>query len=346
MTTRPQFENDYASIPLATNRRHKDTVFRDLFGSPERKDNALSLYNALNGSRYANPDDLELTTIDNALYMSVKNDVSFLIEEHMVLWEHQSTYNPNMPLRGLSYFDHLYTSWVRRLDRSIYGHELIRLPNPHYTVFYIGREDRPEREEMRLSDAFAVKDGGGDLEVVANVININAGKNPSLMSGCKALADYSRLVELIRMYDRSMGINAAIDAAVNQCISEGVLEDYLKSRRAEVFDMFLTEYDEAETMRQLREEAIRDGQAIGFERGQAEGFEKGQAEGFEKGQAEGRAEGHAEGLSEGRAEGRAEEHAALLSKIAAMIKSGVLSIEDAASGLGIPQDELESALEE
>ena len=113
------------TVPHAS-RIHKDSMFRDLFGSEEHKANALSLYNALNGSHYTNPDDLQLTTLDDVLYMHVKNDISFLIGDEMVLWEHQSTSNPNMPLRGLQYFARLYSALVDSMDANVYGSSLIR----------------------------------------------------------------------------------------------------------------------------------------------------------------------------------------------------------------------------
>lgn len=142
----------------SANRSHKDTVFRDLFGTQEHKANTLSLYNALSGKNYDDPDLLEFTTLDDVLYMSVKNDISFLIDDTMILWEHQSTHNPNMPLRGLTYFARLYTAWVERQDRSIYGHTLIELPTPRYFVFFVGEEDRPDKETMRRLREEAIRE--------------------------------------------------------------------------------------------------------------------------------------------------------------------------------------------
>ena len=251
------------------NRNHKDTIFRDLFGTEENKLNTLSLYNALSGKDYDDPGLLELTTLDNVIYMSVKNDISFLIDDQMILWEHQSTHNPNMPLRGLTYFAHLYTAWVERQDRSIFGRSLIKLPTPRYFVFFVGEEERPDKETMRLSDAFT--SGPGDVEVTITVLNVAAGHNPRLMAACQTLADYAHLVKLIRSYNRYMELRDAIDEAVDYCIAHGVLAEYLRDKKAKVREMFLSEYDEATTMRRLREEAMREGYDEGHDKGYDEG---------------------------------------------------------------------------
>ena len=97
------------------NRAYKDRLFIKIF---ERREDLLSLYNAVNGSDYQNPDELEITTLDNAIYMRMKNDISFLIDGYMSLYEHQSTFNPNMPLRDCLYMLQLYQNYIdsRELD--------------------------------------------------------------------------------------------------------------------------------------------------------------------------------------------------------------------------------------
>lgn len=292
------------------NRNHKDTVFRDLFGTEEHKANALSLYNALSGRDYDDLGLIELTTIDEVLYMSVKNDISFLINDEMILWEHQSTHNPNMPLRGLNYFARLYSVWAERQDRSVYGHVRIPLPTPRYFVFFVGEEDRPDKEVMRLSDAFM--HGPGDVEVTVTVLNVSAGHNQGLMDACKTLADYAYLIHLIRGYSKDMELRYAIDKAVDSCIDQGVLSDYLRDKKAKVRDMFLTEYDEAKTLRQLRDEAIR----------------------------EGRDEGYSKGFSQGRDEGYDAGRLSVLRLILKKIEDGAMSVQDA-HDLGFTDDELE-----
>ncbi len=241
------------------NRRYKDTMFRDLFGSPERKENALELYNALNGTTYDDPDSLEITTLDDVIYLKVKNDVSFLLADEMVLWEHQSTPNPNMPLRGLIYFGRLYSAYAEREGLDLYGGSRLAVPAPRYFVFYAGRGEQPDRETLRLSDMFGGR--GASVEVVCEVVNVNPGHNPEVAAASPTLAGYSHFVGLMREYNvvRGMPLRDAVDRAMDECIAEGHLAEYLREKRAEVRDMFMTEFDE-EKRRQLdRQEGYEDG---------------------------------------------------------------------------------------
>ena len=236
-------------MAATVNRKHKDSMFRDLFGSPERKGNALQLYNALAKTCYTDPADLELTTLDDVIYLSVKNDISFLVGDEMVLFEHQSTHNPNMPLRGLAYFARLYSAYVERAGANLYGSKLIVLPAPRYYVIYSGGSDRPARETLRLSDAF----GGAEasIEVCCEVVNID-GSAGGIAGACPALAGYAFFVGRVREYNRVGGVplEDAVEAAIDDCIATGHLAEYLREKRAEVRDMFLTEYD-AERQREL-----------------------------------------------------------------------------------------------
>lgn len=242
---------------VKTNRKYKDTVFRDLFGSEERKENALSLYNALNGTHYDNPDELELTTLDDVLYMGLRNDVSLLVGDDLSLWEHQSTRNPNMPLRGLKYFARLYAAHVEKNRLNEYGTRLLPLPTPRFVVFYVGGKGEPAAEALRLSDAY---EGEGAIEVTATVINVCSSQSGGLLSECEPLAGYVRLVELVRA-NRSRGLpfDEAIGSAIQQCIDEGMLADYLAWRRSNVIDMFMDEYDEEKIGALFREDGRQEG---------------------------------------------------------------------------------------
>ena len=314
------------------NRRYADTVFRDLFGDESRKANTLSLYNALNGTSYDNVDDLEITTLSGAIYMGFKNDVSFLIDDEMVLWEHQSTYNPNMPLRGLFYFSELYNRFLATRGLNRFSAKRIMLPAPQYFVFYTGRERRPEREVMRLSDSMSI--GGVSLEVTATVLDVHEGSNASIMEACEALAGYAHFIGLVQRTPAAMMTPELVDAAVRQCIADGYLVDYLTERRAEVVNMMLYEWNAEEAIRMIQQEAIEDGLAEGRERGLAEGREQGLAEGREQ------------GLAEGRAEGRAEARTALLGQVSQMISDGLLTIDVATERFGFTEEELKGALGE
>ena len=129
---------------IHVNKKYKDTVFRKLFG--ENKGNALSLYNAVNHTSYTDPDDLEYTTLEDVIYMKYKNDVSFLVDKTLSLYEHQSSYNPNMPLRGFLYYADLYRKLIHRSER-LYSKHLLKIPRPHYIVFYNGSEKIWKKKE-------------------------------------------------------------------------------------------------------------------------------------------------------------------------------------------------------
>ena len=172
---------------MAANREYKDRLFRLLFGREEYKENMLSLYNALNQTHYTDTDDMTITTMDDVIYVGMKNDVSFILADYINLWEQQSSYNPNMPLRGLLYFSKLYNSHVERNRLNLYGTRLVKLPTPKYVVLYNGTEDRPEVEKLRLSDAFIHDDNSGEFQWTATVLNINPGKNDDLLKACPAL---------------------------------------------------------------------------------------------------------------------------------------------------------------
>jgi len=207
-------------------------MFRDLFGSPERKQNALELYNALNGTKYDDPDLLELTTLDDVIYLNVKNDVSFLIADELVLWEHQSTPNPNMPIRGLIYFGRLYASLIEKTHARIYDRAQVHLPTPRYVVLYAGNEDRPEREVLRLTNAFEGENSS--IELTCEVINVNIGCNADVASACPSLAGYAEFVRKVRCKCVTMELEDALREAISECIDEGMIADYLHEKTAEV----------------------------------------------------------------------------------------------------------------
>ena len=168
-----------SNTEVKANPKYKDHLFRKIFGgeNEESKRNLLSLYNALNDSHYENIDELEITTMEEALYIKMKNDVSFLLDSYLSLWEHQSTFNPNMPIRGLMYFGNLYDKYIKVNNINIYGKKLAKIPNPKYIVFYSGSSGRPSIEDLKLSSAFMNKDSSGNFEWTATVYNLNKGKS-------------------------------------------------------------------------------------------------------------------------------------------------------------------------
>lgn len=241
---------------------HKDRVFRMVF---KEKQEFLELYNAMNGTSYTNPEDLEVTTLENAIYMGLKNDVSFLLYDELTLYEHQSTDNPNMPLRNLFYVADIYSKLAAKAN--LYGSRLVKIPEPKFVVFYNGKDELPERSELRLSDAFEKKSESMDLELKVLVLNINPGYNEELMEKCKSLRDYMIFVSRIREYSQYMALNKAVEISIQTCIDEDILAEFLRKNRAEVLKVSIYEYNEALHIQQERETAREDGLQQGLQRG-------------------------------------------------------------------------------
>lgn len=248
MAMRPQ--DSYKSTTagaVSANRNYKDTVFRMLFSD---KKNLLSLYNAVNSRDYTNPDDLEIVTLENAIYMGMKNDLAFIIDTNLYLYEHQSTYNPNMPLRDLFYISSEYQKMLDQ--KSLYSSSLQKIPTPNFIEFYNGSDPVCDVFEHRLSSAFEHLSGEPKLELIVTVLNINEGHNALLMEHCKTLREYAQYVAKVRKYTADMSLNEAVECAVDECIKENILADFLRKNRAEVISMSIFEYDKEEEEKKLR----------------------------------------------------------------------------------------------
>ena len=225
-----------------TRRTYKDSLFRMIF---QEKKELLSLYNAINGTQYDNPDELIIITLEDVIYIGWKNDVAFLIQNVLNLYEHQSTWNPNMPLRGFFYISSIYQRYIRENHLDLYSSALLKLPTPRYVVFYNGTREEPDRTELRLSDSFMKKDNNPSIECTALVLNISYGHNQELMAACRKLYEYSYFVEKVREFLRNgLTRDAAIDLAAEHCIETDILKNFLIRHRAEVKQVILTEYDE------------------------------------------------------------------------------------------------------
>lgn len=220
-------------------RNYKARLFEMIFRD---KKELLSLYNAVNRTDYTNPEELEINTLENAIYLSMKNDVSFVIGSRVSLYEYQSTYNPNLPLRYLFYIADLYSSMTS--EGNLYGSKLVKIPAPRFIVFYNGETERPEKDTLKLSNAFSRKEIAPMLELEAEFVNINPGYNEELLNACKTLKDYSEYIARVRMYVKPMGIEKAVERAVVECINEGILSEFLRKNRAEAIKMSIYEYDE------------------------------------------------------------------------------------------------------
>ena len=240
------------------NRKYKDTVFRMLF---KDKENLLGLYNAVSGGTYTDAEELKIVTLESAVYMGMKNDLAFLIDMSLNLFEHQSTLNPNMPLRFLQYVAAEYEKLL--VLENLYGEALIQIPTPHFVVFYNGTKPCKECQELRLSNAFQKAEKNPQLELWVQVLNINEGFNEKLKEQCRMLREYMQYVNKIRHYAKEMAVGKAVDLAMDECIKEGILKDFLLKNKAEVKKMSIFEYDEKAVRRALKKEAYANGKMEG-----------------------------------------------------------------------------------
>ena len=255
----------------ATNRCYKNSVFTSHFGTPK---NALEVYNAVSGKNYPEDTKVQIVTLSDALFMERLNDVAFLIEDKLVvLMEHQSTLNENIPLRMLSYIAREYE--LMTTSRDLYRDKMVKVPTPEFVVLYNGEKEMEDFAEMRLSEAFEL-DGDVSLELVVKAYNINKGRNEDILSKSRSLSDYGEFISEVRAsYKAGMALTASIRFAVKSCISRGILVDFLARHGSEVENMLFGEWnwDTAKSVWQeeAREEGIAVGEAKGIAIGEARG---------------------------------------------------------------------------
>ena len=239
-----------------TNRKHKDQLFRLAF---QEKKYQLELYNALNGTNYTDPGELEVTTLEDVIFLGMKNDLSFIVGMSMNLYEHQSSKNLNMPLRGLIYFAQLYQQYVVKNGYSLYAESQIPLPFPSYVIFYNGKKDMPDEEELLLSDAFPseMQEQLPALECRVRLLNINAGHNKELLEKCQRLREYMEFISRVRdNLTQGMNIQEAAEQAMKWGIENGILTDLLSRCRTEVIMMLLEEYDAEQVKEYWKKEEV------------------------------------------------------------------------------------------
>ncbi len=261
-------------------REYKDSVFTMLFNN---KQTLIELYNALTGSKFPPDTPVEITTLTNVLFNSWRDDIAFVIDGKLiVLVEDQSTINENMPLRFFIYLARVYEKLID--SKALYKSKLLKIPKPEFIVLYNGIEPFPEEKTLKLSDAYMEMPEaaglGGSMELTVRVLNINEGHNVNIVKQCPALAGYVSLITKVRKR-RAEGstLNEAVTNAVRECVSEGILNEFLKAHAYEVMNFMTLIYDEAEARKYAREE------------GREDGLEEGMVKGMEKGRVEGRVEG-------------------------------------------------------
>ncbi len=310
----------------------RDRLFKAIFGrdTAQSKQWRLELYNALRGTNYSDPDALELNTIENVIYLTMRNDISFLIDSQMTLFEQQSTYNPNMPLRGLMYFSQLYQMHLTKTDKTLFRSTIVKIPNPEFIVFYNGHKKTEEVEYLKLSDAFEREDKSGNFEWTAKMININPGYNSSIQKKCKALYNYTQYISRVAENRKNgMNIKNAVNEAVDWAIKENLLNGFFKEQKEEILAMSLTEFNAEQVYRNW----LQEGREEGFEQGREEGLQAGREEGLRAG----REEGLQAGREEGRAEGSIEKARETTEKL---LRMKVLTLEQIAEGTGLSIEEI------
>ncbi len=259
-------------------RNYKDTVFRILYND---KRELLSLYNAMNGTNYTDETALKITTLDNAVFMNMKNDVSFILDMRLMLYEQQSTVNPNMPLRDLLYLSITLQSLL--IGEDIYSTKTIKIPNPRFVVFYNGVQPQPAIKQMKLSDMYEVSTEDISLELIVTQYNINKGFNEAMVSKCPTLFQYIEYTDKVRRYSKTMNLKQAVVKAVDECIRENILKDFLLKNKSEVINMTIFEYDEELHKQTLLREGYEDGYTAGAISGRQEGRQEGMQEGIQEG---------------------------------------------------------------
>ena len=244
-------------------RTYKDGVFRRIFNDKEK---IIELYNALTGNNYDDNTDVEIITLEDAIFGDIKNDLAFIIDGHyMVMTEHQSTIKPNMPLRMLSYSIREYER--QDIMKKLYSRRIVKIPVPELYVLYNGEEEQPIEHEMKLSDAFMVKCDKIAIEARVKVINVNYDKNSELLKRSKTLREYSRFIHMVREKQESMDMEEAVEETIRECLKEGILREFLTKNGGDIMDFVNLELTREEC------EAIREND--GYERGLEEGMSKG-----------------------------------------------------------------------
>lgn len=263
---------------MAGNREYKSDVFSMLMENPQ---NVLDLYNAMNHSNYTNPELVEICVLDRGISLTVRNDASFILDMNLSIYEHQSTVCPNMPVRSLIYFTNILERMLK--GRNIYGRRLVKIPTPKFAVFYNGEEEQPEQYELKLSDAFEQPVENPEIELTCKVYNINYGKNRELLEKCPFLKEYMIFVDYVRENHRANGyeeLEHSIELAIDRCIEEDVLREFLMEHRTEVVKVVKLDYTFDRQITLEREDSRAEGRAEGL----AEGLEEGRAEGLAEGE--------------------------------------------------------------
>ena len=257
------------------NREYKSDLFSMLM---QEKPYALETYNAVNNSDYKDPEAIEIITLDHGVSLTIRNDASFILDMTANYYEHQSSVNPNMPLRFLLYYAEDMKKWTDREKKNLFGRGKVLIPTPHFVVFYNGTEEIPDVSVSYLSDSFFKSADMPELELRCTVLNINPGHCANIMEKAKILSEYTFLVELVRAYLKEMSLEDAIHLAIDECINRGILGEFLTRRRNEVEKTMNLDF----TFERQLELTARDEHEAGYNQGREEGIEEGIEKGIKK----------------------------------------------------------------
>ena len=248
---------------MTPKRNYRDSLFRSYFNN---KRLLLELANLLEGTHYTNPKAIRITTLRGTFFNDLKNDISFQLENHfLVLFEHQSTVNENMPLRCLFYLSKLLQKRIEQ--RDLYKEELLKIPAPRFYVFYNGSKALPDKQELHLSDSFA-DTARNYMELTVKLYNINYSEQNQLLQRCRALRDYSLFINLVQQNaSHGLPLDQAINQAIDYCIHHDVMKDFLTERSKEVYDMVSFKWDADMAKEVWQEEAMQKGLEKGVEKG-------------------------------------------------------------------------------
>ncbi|MBR2824730.1 MAG: hypothetical protein IKE51_00450 [Solobacterium sp.] len=243
-------------------RTYRDSLFRFLFGRSEHKDWLLSLYNALNNSNYTDPEEIELTTIDNVIYLGLRNDVSFIIGDDLMMVEHQTTPSKNMSIRFLLYYAKILEGYLQKRDIDLHQYSSIPLPNPRFIVFYNGSQETGEQNEEYLSVHFS---SSSNVELRVEFFNINKGMNDSLKKGCKVLEEYCWVNDRIGYYRATMTLEDAFEKMYDEILKGFVICPLIQKHKAEVKGVILETFDKERFGKTMFESGVEQGISQGIE---------------------------------------------------------------------------------
>jgi hypothetical protein len=263
-----------SETPMGANIKYKDSVFSFLFSNP---DTLRELYGAIAGIDLPPTVPVTINTLEGVLYRNLLNDISFEIDRKLVvILEHQSTINPNLPARILMYIGRIYEKLTA--GRNIYGRKKLLIPRPEFIVLYNGTAPYPDKTALRLSDSYEdaaspgiLKAGLSHLELVVPVYNINHGHNEGIVRRCKTLEGYSVFIGKVRKLEaEGLDQEAAMEGAVKWCINHGVLRGFFEEHGTEVVNMLMAEWKLEDALVVEREEGREEGWERGLEQGHGE----------------------------------------------------------------------------